>query len=240
MGRPVLRTPSINPSRKISREAVDYSIALYDAQINFWDDAFRRLIDEFETHGWLDNTVVVLVADHGDEFGEHGGFGHGHTVYEEMIHVPLIIVYPEELEAKQVRVDLVRLIDVVPTLSRLAGVRIPDAGLEGVDLFAPERSQGGPGWPVYSETYLSPKPRAVRTNRYQLIFNAFNGRQELYDLLTDPEQMTNLISEDPAAVEPLAEILEQLSAGSSRIAKPNAVRIDEATQKALRSLGYVE
>ena len=78
--------PDLTPLRQngpadFDDETVDYSRAMYDAQINYWDDRFRDLIETMESAGQLENTVVVVVADHGEEFGEHAGFGHGFTAY---------------------------------------------------------------------------------------------------------------------------------------------------------------
>ena len=70
--------------------------ARYDAEIRFFDDQLRTLFAELRSRGWLDNTVVIFTADHGEEFFEHRGFGHGFTVFNETVRIPLILWYPRK------------------------------------------------------------------------------------------------------------------------------------------------
>jgi arylsulfatase A-like enzyme len=85
---------------KLSADELAYSQAMYEAQIRYWDDEFGSFMRELGDRGYLDNTLVIIASDHGDEFYEHRGFGHGYTCYEEVLRVPLIMVWagvlPEE------------------------------------------------------------------------------------------------------------------------------------------------
>ncbi|MAG15593.1 hypothetical protein CMO88_00875 [Candidatus Woesearchaeota archaeon] len=86
----------------VDKEVVEYMEALYDAAIFFQDQQLQSLFQNLEQRGILDNTIVIITADHGDEFYEHGLFSHGQTLYEEVIHVPLIIRYPKELKPQRI------------------------------------------------------------------------------------------------------------------------------------------
>ena len=81
----------------MSEEEVEYTKAVYSARIRYWDEEFKVFYDLLEKKGWLDNTLIVLVADHGDEHYDHKGFGHGYTCYDETIHVPLIMYWPGQI-----------------------------------------------------------------------------------------------------------------------------------------------
>ena len=102
-------------------------VALYDGEIRFTDEHLGRLFAWLEGAGLRDDTIVVVTADHGDEFFEHGQSGHRKTLYEESIRVPFVLRYPRRVPGGQVIDELVRLMDVAPTVLSLAGVERPKA-----------------------------------------------------------------------------------------------------------------
>jgi arylsulfatase A-like enzyme len=109
---------STSPSAPSSRVPLDYDRAIRQA-----DDQFARLVTVLKVRGFWDSALVIYTADHGEEFGEHGGWGHGQTLYEEQIHIPLIVKPPGGMARKARRSDLVSLADVVPTIADVA--RLP-------------------------------------------------------------------------------------------------------------------
>jgi len=227
-------------SRKVSQEEIHDTVALYDAQINYWDDSFREFIESLDERGRLENAVVVIVADHGDEFNEHGGFGHGFTLYTEMIHVPMYFIFKGKLASGVVRDDLAQLIDVAPTLFGLSGIETVGMNLEGVDLFASKHGEANTDRSVYSETYLGTKPRSIRTADQQLVFNATPETWELYDLNRDPAEKNDLYRGNTPEVSRLAEHLSELMKDHDLELQPSSVELDEATIQELRKLGYLE
>jgi arylsulfatase A-like enzyme len=102
----------------------------YDAEIAFTDHCIQTLIDGLRDRGLLENTIVVLTSDHGEEFFEHGYIGHAWTLYEEVTHVPLVL-WSEDLFHPARVSDRVSLVDVVPTLWSLLGVDVADDPLDG-------------------------------------------------------------------------------------------------------------
>jgi len=96
--------------------------ALYDGEILYTDFNIKRILGTLEAAGRLDDTVVIFVSDHGEEFAEHGRFGHNKTLYEEVIHIPLIIRYPERIAAGTRTDSLVSLVDLAPTILDLCGL----------------------------------------------------------------------------------------------------------------------
>ena len=225
---------------------IEYTKALYDAQITYWDHEFKVFMDELRRAGRLMNTVVIVTSDHGEEFYDHGGFGHGYTVYNEMIKVPLIVFYPDyELDAGVVREERVMLTDLYPTISAMAGEKALPELSPGTDLF--KNGLAGGGWlhdlftghtrMVYAETFYGEKPRAYYQGRHKLVYNEKSGEHELYDLLSDPEEKIDIAGEKSARG--LYEGLDRIMARKPVFGKsPEAVMSKDALQD-LRSLGYI-
>jgi len=222
---------------------VEYTKSIYDAQINYWDDRFRHLVEEMGGAGRMDNTVVAVVSDHGEEFGEHAGFGHGFTTYSETLHVPLIVVYDRAVPQGVVRQDLVRLVDIAPTIRSLAGLDPETPVAEGTDLFAGERA-GAAERTVYSETFRGREPRSVRTSRHQLVYNADDASWEFYRLEEDPQGLRNrygvAVAEDRVLLKELAaELLEHMGPKAYAV-EGESVELDDETIEQLEGLGYLQ
>jgi choline-sulfatase len=222
--------------------------ALYDGEVTYHDDQFARLLKELEKHGLLEDTLLIVTADHGEEFFEHGLVGHGHSLYEELLHVPLLIRLPGALKGAGARSSAeVSLVDVLPTACDILGVEHP-TGLEGrslVPLLAGE----------YSFSYASASfsdflngQRAARMGRYKIIYKGLGPM--LFDLKTDPKETLDLVSERPAALAAMRDILgEHLgrlieapgdAGGIGRARhKGEKVKIDPETERQLKALGYL-
>ena len=230
------------PPYAIDQETIEYSVALYDAQINFWDDCLSQFFEKLKKRGLLENTIVVIVADHGEEFNEHKGFGHGFTVYSEMLHVPMYFVFENKLPGGVVRNDLARLIDVIPTLCGLSGIDTDGMNLEGVDLFDKENSQGrNNDRIVFSETYQGKEPLSVRTAVYQLIFNRNLKNWEFYSLKEDPIEEKDIYSKtDIQEITEMKKLLSIYMRGKNPDLRYRSKEIDAKTKEELRSLGYVQ
>ena len=99
--------------------------ALYDGEIAFWDRSFADLLAFMRSRGLLDDTIIAVTADHGEEFAEHGGWWHGATLYDEGILIPLVIRLPQSASAGMVIDHQVRLLDVAPTLLDRCGLPVP-------------------------------------------------------------------------------------------------------------------
>lgn len=116
------------------------AIHLYEAELLTLDVVLRDLIDGLAERGILDDAVVVITSDHGEELGDHGRWGHGHTLYEELIRVPLVMMAGEPPAAAQTA-EVVSLIDLAPTILDLAGLPVPDA-FQGRSLAHHVRDEG--------------------------------------------------------------------------------------------------
>lgn len=238
-----------------SQEKADQLRTIYDCEIRFMDEQIGRLLAAFETAGLWEETVIVVVGDHGEGLGDHNWWSHG-ILYQEQIRVPLLIRVPSWECAGRVS-DLVRTIDLAPTVLEAAGIReAAHPPFDGRSLGEAMRS-GRCESPrtAYSEsvnilTYGRPDSRALRdqkddklyclmTARHKLIYHQLEPEEtEFYDLVSDPAEQRNLASSRPAAMEELLEQLHALDAFSPIM--PGMTPTDLERVRNLRSLGYIE
>lgn len=221
------------------------SLARYDSEIRFVDEHVGELFRRF---GWGDDTVVVITSDHGEEFGEHGGEQHGKTLYREVVDVPLLLYAPARWPNGG-RIDArASLVDVAPTLLRLAGhpgekthvgaSLLPDDGATDADravftqLIWDDRS--GKGSPARRET------RGVVRSRFKLLDHT-GAPDELFDLGADRGETRNVIDAHPEVAVRLAEELGDRVEEAPRY-EPGVARIplDPKQVKKLKALGYAE
>ena len=240
-------------------------IALYDGEIRFTDDHLARLVAKLRTLGVLDDTIVVVTSDHGEEFFEHGAKGHAKTLYDEVLRVPLVVRYPRRVAPAQRVTQQVRLMDVAPTILGLAGVTAPE-GFGASDV-APEHrfadvspylaGPASPPFPVLpafsSNLWLSGKQHAVRTADAKLIRYepALPLRPplpsrvgtEVFDLALDPGERTNLFSTEtaPLFLATLDPLLASWRSDTGRQTKLALARKPDPQAAArLRALGYLQ
>jgi arylsulfatase A-like enzyme len=178
---------------------------LYDGAIHTADRAVGAILDRLDEAGLAERTLVVVTSDHGDELLDHGGLVHGHTLFEEMLHVPLLVRVPGVAPAV---VDApVQIGDVAPTLLAAAGLP-PLPAASGVDLVAVARhGASSPDWTAHLDTPPLPPLHALGRGRWKLIRSP--ARDALFDLESDPRERVDR-SADPAAAEPLAELRMRL------------------------------
>lgn len=209
----------------------------YDAAIHSSDAQFGRLVDALGERGLLADTLIVFTSDHGEEFYERGGTGHGYTVYDENLRVPLAMLHPA-LEPGRVE-ELVRLIDVAPTIALLAGAERPPGWIGSSLVTSAGAPRSGGSRLAYSE--FSHRPYvALRALDLKLIENTESGAFELYDLALDPAESRNLAGTGRAHEAELREQLANLRARLEPIyAAAGQAEIDPELARQLEALGYV-
>jgi len=224
----------------------DHLLDLYAAGVRGADHQVGRLVAHLRDQGVLDETLVVVVSDHGEEFFEHGGVLHGRTQYQEIMQVPLILRGPGIPAGARIATPA-SLVDVVPTALSLLGLPVPDA-LDGMDLrplwsavHDPARA-GLEGRALFGEADHNNSETAVtssvRRGAYKLITNRVSGTSELYDLSTDPREQRNLLTSEPEVAAALGEVLERFVAGSRR--ERQLPELSSEMRADLEALGYLE
>ncbi len=148
-------------------------VDLYDGEIAYVDQQFGQLLDFMRAAGQYDDTLIVVAGDHGEAFGEHGDFVHGHLAYEEIMHVPLLIKFPAGMAVQGGAVDaLAQLTDVAPTVLDALGLGHLAEGMQGVSLLPAVQGDATPRSLVFSETQASPANNrllAVRNERWKYL-----------------------------------------------------------------------
>jgi len=224
---------------KLDEDRVRRLEKLYDGEVAYVDEQIGRLLDRLQAAGLYDNTIIVLTADHGEEFLDHGGFEHGHTLFEELIHVPLIFA-GHDLPHGVVISDPVGLVDVAPTLCALADLAIPQE-YAGRSLLPPMEGASLPPRPLLSQGNMwGPPLDALRLGPHKLI--RFQGKPALFDLRADPEERHNLLDSQPALAHTLETdldlLLQALQADSTGNSLPAQLTPEQRAQ--LCALGYLD
>lgn len=227
--RAILENWWLNPEkRSLSREQITQAADGYDSCLFALDEQVGRLLDALDSRGVLDETVVVITSDHGEAFGEHGLFGHGGSLYEDQLLVPLVIVSPGIVPAETRINKVVSLRDLPATILDLAG--LPDSPLPGHSLASLWKSDSNRDAPHLSPSLASVSgpetfnPNAGRSPvfsgpmisiigenslKYVRIRTDKGDREECYDLINDPGELRNLASgEYEERVAPLREALD--------------------------------
>lgn len=162
--------------------------ALYDGEIAWTDHHIGLLLDDLRRSGQLNNTLVVVVSDHGTEFFEHGRRGHRLTLFDESLHIPLIMRYPPAFQAGMRRGPQVRIVDVAPTILDIAGVA-PFEITRGRSLVALARTNVplADSDALYADLFsVGRKLRAVRTDHWKIIQDLKSNALYYFDLRRDP------------------------------------------------------
>jgi arylsulfatase A-like enzyme len=159
-------------------------VDLYDAALKYFDSSFAEIVDNLKKLGILNKTIIILTSDHGEEFWEHGGFAHGHTVYNELLHVPLIIGYSAHLPKRHIE-SYVQLLDLFPTIASLAGIKV-HAELRGRDLAPPALTKNKINEEILFEGILfGSEKKAILKDGWKLIEDTGKSNKGNFDLLGD-------------------------------------------------------
>jgi len=232
---------------------LQHIIALYDGEIRFTDLYLGRVLDHLRAMGVLDRTIVVVTADHGDEFFEHGHKGHKKTLYDESVLVPLIVRYPPTVPAGKIVDAQVRLMDIAPTIVGLAGItpKIPFPTAQTHEVSAAQNltpwmladlTQSLPSLPAFGDLVgEAPVPLAsVRTLAAKFIKEQrAAGREEFYDLTADPGEHSNLIAGDGTVNTPLRSALTRWRDTWKGGKLSRKAELSEEHKERLRALGYL-
>ena len=188
---------------------------LYDGEIAYLDELVGGLLDGLEEGGYLDDTLVIITSDHGENLGDHGHFRHVFSLYGSTIRVPLLLLLPGGERAGEVRTESVGLMDVFATILATAGVTAPEGAVQGRDLLGDLKADEAA--PIIAEYYfplqalglfqpeasvidrevLEPHLRRLRSiemDGLRLIWSS-DGRHELFELAEDPDERRNLHGE---------------------------------------------
>lgn len=247
---------------QIEMDEEDFFIlkGLYDGEISYVDARVGQLYTLLREHGLLQDTLLILTSDHGENLGEHGLMDHAYCLYDTLLHVPLIVCGPTEFLPGQRITQQVQTLDLFPTILNITGIDDKEvwSQVQGRDLF-PATLRREPERQALAE-YLEPQPplsvlqkrypgfdgarynrtlRAIRTEQYKYVW-ASDGQDECYDLSVDPHEEQNLIARQATKARQLRAILEEkLGTFTPTVLTQESLDLDQVTLKRLEQLGYL-
>ena len=224
-------------------------MALYNGEIKYTDEyLIKPLIKELKKLGLYDRTMIIFTSDHGEEFQDHNSWLHGHTLYNELIKVPLIIKFPNTKHSGKKINTIVRSIDIVPTILDSVGIETEPFNFDGKSLQSIAQ-----GKETRNRTFISDftrqgssafRPRMVCINQdfYKLIAfrSASSPKLHLFDLEQDKHEITNLDKTHTNLVRSLFQkILDYYDNFKEVKVKSDKVVMDSALEEKLKALGYI-
>ncbi len=248
-----------------TKAELDAMAGTYDASILDLDRAFQQLIEGMERKGVLDDTIVVLTADHGEMLGEKGLYSHRWALYEPLVHVPLVIRYPDSMVRRDPRLKPRRVSETV-SIGQVPATLLDAVDVDPMPGIAPSLLDGPPNSPVFTELrdpnivmavvrrafpdvpkdQFARSLHAIYDGPHKLI-RASDHQHELYDLSEDPDETENRVELDTALrdrlLERLADWERDTPAYDPTRRGPNdkgSKRADPETQRMLEVLGYTD
>jgi len=221
---------------------------LYDAEIAFNDANFGRFLKALKDRGLYDSSVIVLVADHGEQFFEHGRWQHGFDLYQEVLHIPLIVRFPFGRWAGKRVPEAVQHVDLLPSLVDFVGLPEPQ-GIRGRSFLPILVGSDGVRDEQASFAWLARQPesrllRSIILGSMKLILNEVADRpkdvMELYDLDEDPLENDNLADRQPIAAGYLRALIDREDVSSAENEGVEEAVLDEDLEDNLRALGYLQ
>ncbi len=191
-------------AKSISHNDLNYKISLYDSEIRYVDFHLGKILDKLESMKIIDNCLIIITSDHGDEFLEHGLLKHGFQLYDETIHIPLILYWKSHLDA-QSRETIVSGIDIAPTILDFCRSQIPPV-MMGNSLLSKKKDE-----PIlFCTHFINQNQRGMRMGKWKLIENVATGEMKVFDMDKDPGERKNLFTDSLPQREDLLQSYKKL------------------------------
>lgn len=222
----------------IKKELFEFVLSQYDGEIAYTDDQIGKLLKKFEENQLLNNSIILFTSDHGEEFLEHSGFGHGKTLYNEVIKVLFLLYTPNILPNGKIN-QPVEVVDIMPTLLDIMGIEIHEeiSGKSIVQFLKTNEKSSSVQYAqmrpfLKSEEWI----RAFYLEHYKLIIS--KNKKELYKLDTDPKEKNNIAEQKPELLFKIQNEMENFEQNLTKRKISPKIAPSQKTREILRSLGY--
>jgi arylsulfatase len=239
--RKAVKTP-----REIDERQLGVLRSTYRERAGYVTACLRSLLSDLQKAGIGQNSLIIITADHGEEFAEHGGFTHQHKLYDELLRVPLIVKPPGRTGGAHGIERQVGLIDLLPTILGYAGIDFSKSDFEGRSLMPLIEDKKCDHLLEYtfSEADLVPGYHGcTRGAGWKFVTNEMQQKEELYDLQADPHEQTDLVCRYPEVSGNLRQIMADHLSGTKKKSTDRIAdgpKMDQAVRDRLRVLGYVD
>jgi arylsulfatase A-like enzyme len=225
------------PSYEIGDRDIEHLVDLYDDEIRYFDGVLRRLFRMLEARNQVENTLIVLTSDHGEEFLEHGHVKHCRGLWDTVTHVPLMFLLPNG-EQRKVIDAAVGNIDIVPTILDYLEIESDGFGFKGSSLRSLiEGAASGRGY-AFAD---AGRYRSVDDGRFHLILDVSENQFTLFDVRNDPLEQNDLYDPSHPEFDPLSKTLEGWLGKSGKDGRLlESLAATRAKEEELRALGYLE
>jgi arylsulfatase A-like enzyme len=245
----IWRKAAVSSPGDITPEEHDELWRNYRKEVEYLDREIGIFLNTLSKRGDLEDTAVIIVGDHGDEFTEHGLYGHGNLPYDELTHVPLVIRFPESSAIDQPKeVDkLVRTVDILPTMLDLADANLSENMRERMvgESLLPVIDGSDPSYDVVvtekemrGEDYLR---FGFRTEEWKYIYDGKTNNTHLYNLQNDPDETIDVTDDHPEVINEFEKLLnerfESIERTSEGVSIPD-IDDSEGVKERLEALGY--
>jgi arylsulfatase A-like enzyme len=243
------RKAAVNAPEEITPAEHDELLRNYGKEVEYLDREIGTFLDTLSDRGDLEDTIVIVIGDHGDEFAEHGHYGHGNLPYDELTHAPCLIQFPESVDVNQPTdvTTLVRTIDILPTMLDLVDAEIAEEMTERIEgeSMMPVLDGAQPDYDVVvTEKEMRGEKHlrfGFRTTDWKYLYDGKHDETQLYNLSSDPDEMTNVADEYPDTVAEFEEVLndrlDSIERTSEDFTIPD-IQDDHKIEERLRALGY--
>jgi arylsulfatase A-like enzyme len=224
-----------------NEEQAEKTMMLYDGEIAYVDEAFGAIMDALEAEGLDKNTAVFVLNDHGEEFYDHGKYGHGHSLYPELIDMVWLARIPDRPFPEGTETRYVTHVDVMPTILDALGVT-PPSDTDGRSLFK-AGTDADLAYAFSESLQEKPEKKALRANGWLFISSVDLNETELYRLSSDPSASDNLsgrdLPEESRSMQEMQRYLNRRDEALASMETPPGMVLRRAHKKRLRGLGYI-
>ena len=236
------RNPKYLERKKPSKTELEYIISQYDGDIAYTDNEIGKILNLLKEKKLLDTTIIIITSDHGEELADHRGiYGHETIPYDTLIKVPLIIKIPGIMAKKRIITNQVQLIDLMPTLLNITGIRTPE-GIDGMNLIPLIKGNRIESNSFSEQNWKTKHVISIRKDGLKYLYNTKTDKGMLFNLKEDPYELNELQGNNEIKKRLKKEILDYYKENLEKSVKTKhnkTVRISDETIEKLKEIGYI-